>query len=133
MTHKKINLQKNFQMDTSEDLFKMYKTNSTQALVFYLLIIFSLALSLVYHDYVSTYKLVVMISIFVPLTLFIVFFIKSYKARYLFYKRINRLERVEYKIPPILYLIIFIPFFFHQKHVMFQEIKVLRQNTKYIA
>lgn len=129
MTQKETQLLKNDQIGTNEYLYKKYMTNSNSALVMYLTTILIGILSLVFHDYFTTFKIVVLVSIFIPFSLCTVFFIKSYKARYVFYKRINRLDLVEYKIPPIFYLIIFIPFFIKQKHLMLREITILRQNT----
>lgn len=129
MTQKKAQRTKDNQMDVYEDLFRLYKSYSIRAFIFYILTIFIGVFLFVFLEYLDTLKIEILISFFICVSLLVIFFIKSYKARYIFYKRINKLDLVEYKIPSILYSIIFLPFFFHQKNKMFQEISILRQKN----
>lgn len=108
-----------------EDLFRKYKMNSWGASIFYLLIILVGILTIFHMENFASYKYPVFISLFVFTTLFVILFINSYKSRYVFFKRINKLEKVEYKIMPLVYLFICIPFLFCNMRKMSRELESL--------
>ncbi len=111
-----------------EELYRKYKKNSLGASIFYVLLIVIAVLTFMNAGQIEAYSTTILITSIIFLSLFVVFFVNSYKTRYVFFKRINKLEKVEYKITPLAYLLICIPFLLYQDKKMNQELKSLSFN-----
>ncbi len=107
-----------------EKLYKKYKIHSIQTIIFYLLTILWATMVLISNEYFDSYTYLILILLLVSLSLFTIYFHNSFKARYVFYKSINKIDKVEYKVAPIVYLLTCIPFLIMNGKQMRQELNL---------
>jgi len=113
-----------FNKNQLEELYLKFRTNSNRTIIFYFFTLLSGIMTMVSNEYFDSFTYPVLILLFISLALFAVCFLNSYKTRYVFYKSINKSDKVDYKHTPAVFLLTCIPFLITNNKEMRKELDI---------